>query len=651
VARRDARALRDEASAAAADGKHKRALEAYVELERLEPADPQWPKRAGDMLRKLNKTREAVAAFDRAVDRYAQSGFVVQAIALCRLILQIDPTHSDTARRLADMTEQQSGLSRTGAMMAIRGPADAGGPTQPRAITPVSTIDVGSMADLELELDDGAPRPARPTPPQATAGQAPAARPSSPSSPPARPRPASPPPRASRPSPPPANRSIEELSLDDEPELSLDPPPPRPGAAAINPETQIPVVFGEPSVPAAARVKRPSSIPLRPGAPIDTVRLGRIAAGALERKLPDGSFSGISVIPIDDELELIDDEDLQEVVEPAGADESVDLDISTDSAEVPAVPAHTRHTTPTPSGVHDEIEELSLDEVHDDRTGDGDERTDELAMPRAWSNAARRALAATPLFSGLGHDALEALLTRIGLVTLEPGERLFREGDPGHALYIVAEGEVGVVREGPPRRAIARLGTGAFFGEVALLTEQPRNATVEAIAATQLLTIDRELVATLVADHPDVLFVILRFVRDRLLSRLIDTSPLFAPMAPSDRTALAARFNFLEIEPGTVIIGEGKRADGLYIFLAGRADVRRGDELVRYLGAGDLAGESSILRAQASPTRVAAMTRCLALCLPGSEFREIIMTHPHVLEYVGELAEGSGLGGAALDLI
>ena len=68
---------------------------------------------------------------------------------------------------------------------------------------------------------------------------------------------------------------------------------------------------------------------------------------------------------------------------------------------------------------------------------------------------------------------------------------------------------------------------------------------------------------------------------------------------------------------------------------------------------GDLAGEASLLRGSPSPVRCGAITRCLALCLSGADFREIIMTHPHVLEYVNDLADArsraiadlSGLGG------
>ena len=68
---KDVRQLRDEAGTASASGRHKRALECYTELEQLEPRDAQWPKRAAEAYRKLNKTRAAIDAFDRAADRFA----------------------------------------------------------------------------------------------------------------------------------------------------------------------------------------------------------------------------------------------------------------------------------------------------------------------------------------------------------------------------------------------------------------------------------------------------------------------------------------------------------------------------------------------------------------------------------------------------
>src|SRR5882672_11182920 len=120
---KDGRALREEAAAAVAAGKHKRALAAYLELERLEANDAQWPKRAGETYRRLGNLSNAIEAFERSADRYGQNGFLVQAIAVCKVILQIAPNHADTLRRLAEMNERIGASQTRAASMADNNPA------------------------------------------------------------------------------------------------------------------------------------------------------------------------------------------------------------------------------------------------------------------------------------------------------------------------------------------------------------------------------------------------------------------------------------------------------------------------------------------------------------------------------------------------
>src|SRR5690349_9155250 len=120
---KDARALREEAAEATAAGKYKRALAAYLELERLEPRDAQWAKRAGETYRRLGNHKHAIEAFNRSAERYAQNGFLVQAIAVCKLVLQIDPQHVDTLRRLATMNEQIGQAPTRAGGMAENNPA------------------------------------------------------------------------------------------------------------------------------------------------------------------------------------------------------------------------------------------------------------------------------------------------------------------------------------------------------------------------------------------------------------------------------------------------------------------------------------------------------------------------------------------------
>ena len=188
---------------------------------------------------------------------------------------------------------------------------------------------------------------------------------------------------------------------------------------------------------------------------------------------------------------------------------------------------------------------------------------------------------------------------------------------------------------------MARLGAGSFIGEVALMTDQPRSATVTATADAELLRIDRKTLSYVLATHGEVLAAVLRFVRDRLVDRWTRTSPMFRPFDAEQRAEIASRFNFLEIERGSTLLAAGRKPDGLYIVLAGRFQVHRDGSQVAQVGPGELIGETALLSGGTFKSDVVARGKGLALCLPAADFREMIMTHPHVLEYVGEHAEQS----------
>src|SRR5688572_7066782 len=101
MARKDISTLRDEAMIAVEKGKLGKAVELYEELEELEPQSASWSKRLGETHRRAGNTAAAVEAFERAAEKFVQSGFLVQAIAVCRMILQIDPDNVTTVERLS----------------------------------------------------------------------------------------------------------------------------------------------------------------------------------------------------------------------------------------------------------------------------------------------------------------------------------------------------------------------------------------------------------------------------------------------------------------------------------------------------------------------------------------------------------------------
>jgi MFS family permease len=107
------------------------------------------------------------------------------------------------------------------------------------------------------------------------------------------------------------------------------------------------------------------------------------------------------------------------------------------------------------------------------------------------------------LFAPLTSHTLEGLATRLTRVAATPGVVLMREGDPGDRFYIVADGELELSRDG---RAMAKLGPGSYFGEIALMTNHPRMATVTASTAATLFALDRvdflEAITKTPLDHP-----------------------------------------------------------------------------------------------------------------------------------------------------
>lgn len=98
-------------------------------------------------------------------------------------------------------------------------------------------------------------------------------------------------------------------------------------------------------------------------------------------------------------------------------------------------------------------------------------------------------------FASLDGVTLRRLADRLTTLTVETGETILRQGEPGDACYLVRTGRVAVActeQAGGGERRVASLGPGALFGEGALLTDAPRNATVRAVEPTELLVLPRE---------------------------------------------------------------------------------------------------------------------------------------------------------------
>jgi CRP-like cAMP-binding protein len=117
-------------------------------------------------------------------------------------------------------------------------------------------------------------------------------------------------------------------------------------------------------------------------------------------------------------------------------------------------------------------------------------------------------LARLPLFSELTPSERDQLFDHLAVERYAPGDLVFRQGDGGTSFYQVVQGRFDVLRRGDDEAAEAlghqvnELGPGDYFGEIALLTDEPRNASVRAATPALCYRLSREGFAQLLASAP-----------------------------------------------------------------------------------------------------------------------------------------------------
>ncbi len=125
---------------------------------------------------------------------------------------------------------------------------------------------------------------------------------------------------------------------------------------------------------------------------------------------------------------------------------------------------------------------------------------------------------ALDLLNMLSPEGREIIERETVALHLPAGRNLFHQGDPGDAFYVVVAGSLGIYVRSPPndQRLIAIVGEGEAVGELALISGQPRSATVTAIRDSELLRIAKTRFDFLLKKHPDLMSGLMRILVHRL---------------------------------------------------------------------------------------------------------------------------------------
>jgi len=258
----------------------------------------------------------------------------------------------------------------------------------------------------------------------------------------------------------------------------------------------------------------------------------------------------------------------------------------------------------------------------------------------------RATLARIPLFSDLARAPFESMLRRFVRVVVPVGEAIVEEGEPGDAMFAIAHGVVRVERRVPNAfpRFIAEMAEGEFFGEMSLLSDCPRFASVVAVTECELLRLDRAEVDRIVSDHPGVGDALTRFFRERLAANVSRASAVFRELPASGQLELAQLFRLEMHPPGTVLLQQGAQGGaGLFFLLRGTCDVfhRRDDgreEAYPALGEGDVFGEVSLLQGGPITACVRTASPCVVLGLHREWVDELLLAHPPARDAIYALA-------------
>jgi CRP-like cAMP-binding protein len=122
-------------------------------------------------------------------------------------------------------------------------------------------------------------------------------------------------------------------------------------------------------------------------------------------------------------------------------------------------------------------------------------------------------LKSTPLFSGCSENELRVLAKTADELDLREGTVITREGRPGREFFVLVDGTARVTKNG---KKIGELAAGDWFGEIALLTDTPRTATVTATSPVDVLVITDRSFRTVVETVPSIALKVLASIGDRL---------------------------------------------------------------------------------------------------------------------------------------
>ncbi|CAG9317455.1 unnamed protein product [Blepharisma stoltei] len=225
----------------------------------------------------------------------------------------------------------------------------------------------------------------------------------------------------------------------------------------------------------------------------------------------------------------------------------------------------------------------------------------------------REALSTHSLFNNLPRENVELVIDQMKLFEMGPREFVFEQGQPGNNFFIIALGRVEIIVNDQPKGFLTK---GKCFGELALLHDSERTATIKTVERARLWGIGRQAFRSAVES-----------VNAKKYSenkQFLESIPILNLLTEAQKESLLAVMVPMEYSPGQKIVTEGDPGDLMYIIKLGTVSCTYKGNEIRQLGHGEFFGEQALLYDTVRTATVIAISKVKVLSIGRESLQKVL---------------------------